>query len=110
MVNALRAQNPQVDIVLQTMNPAWDSPKTSEKKFGSARPNLAAYYEVYRRYARENNLTLVDNYLNWLKIQKDDPEKFQKMVSDGIHPHGRDVTWPGVEALMEKARTGAATK
>lgn len=110
MVKAVRKQNPQVDIVLQTMNPAWDSPKNPEKKYESDRPNLEGYYDVYRRYAHEQNLALVDNYPNWVKIQKKELERFQKMVSDGIHPHSGPsvaVTWPAVEALLEKARNAA---
>lgn len=110
MGKALRKQNPQVDIVLQTMNVPWDSPQTPGKKYGSERRNLNNYYEVYRRYAREHDLPLVDNYPNWLKRQKEDPAGYQKAVSDGIHPHSGpslSVTWPAIEALLEKARNAA---
>jgi hypothetical protein len=62
MVKALRGQNPQVDIVLQTMDAAWDSPQSAPQQYDSDRPTLAAYYEVYRRYAREHDFPLVDNY------------------------------------------------
>jgi lysophospholipase L1-like esterase len=106
MVKALRAHNPDVDIVLQTMNPAWD-PSTGEKKPASERPQLAEYYEVYRHYAQEHKLPLVDNYPNWLGIQQKDQAKFQTMVSDGLHPHSgpsRSVTGAAVQALLEKAR------
>ena len=112
MIKALRQQNPDTDIVLQTMDVAWDSPRMLDKKYGSDRPNLEAYYEVYRRYAKDHQLPLVDNYLNWLKIQKEEPDRYQKMVSDGIHPSSTSsvaVTWPAVEALLEKARGIAAT-
>lgn len=111
MVRALRAQNPRVDIVLQTMDAAWDSPKVPEKKYGSDRPNLEAYYEVYRRFAHEHQLPLVDNYSSWLKIQQEEPARYQKMVPDGIHPSSTSslaVTWPAIEALLEKARISAA--
>lgn len=111
MVKALRAQNPQVDIVLQTMNTAWDSPANPAKQYGSDRPNLEAYYDVYRRYAHEHHLPLVDNYPNWVKLQKEQPEEFQKAVSDGIHPHSGpslSVTWPAIQVLMDKARAAAA--
>lgn len=108
MITALRAQNPQVDIVLQTMDVAWDSPQSAPKKYGNDRPHLAAYYEVYRRTAREHALSLVDNYPNWLALQQQDLEKYQQMVPDGIHPNAaasKSVNWPAIESLLEKART-----
>lgn len=112
MVKGIRAQNPDADIVLLTMNPAWDSAKNPEKKYGGDRPELAAYYAIYRRYATDHGLPLVDTYPVWRKIQQEDPERFQKMVSDGIHPHSApsvDVTWRAVEALLERARSAAGT-
>ncbi len=112
MVKALRQQNPNADIVLQTMDVAWDSPRVPDKKYGSDRPKLEAYYEVYRRYARNHQLPLVDHYPNWLRIQKEEPERYQKMVPDGIHPSSTSsvaVTWPAVEALLEKARGKASS-
>lgn len=107
MVKALRQQNPKVDIVLQTMNPVWDSPK---KASASERPNLEAYYEVYRSYAREHSLPLVDNYVTWRAMQKDDPEKFQKVVPDGTHPNNSASQWVtgrAVKALLKTAQTAA---
>ncbi len=109
MVKALRAGNPKVDIVLQTMNPAWDSPTNTAKKYGSDRPNLEAYYDVVRRYARKRGLPLVDNYPNWVRMRGKSPEKFRKAVPDGIHPHREsslEITWPAVRDLMERARGG----
>ncbi|XHR27660.1 MAG: SGNH/GDSL hydrolase family protein [Chthoniobacteraceae bacterium] len=110
MVKALRQRNPQVDIVIQTMNIAWDSPKTPEKNYGSERPDLNAYYDVYRRYAHEHNLALVDNYPVWQNMWNENREAYQKAVTDGIHPHGRPsvaVTGHNVEVLLEKARNAA---
>lgn len=110
MVKALRERNPRVDIVLQTMNPAWDSPTNPAKKYGTDRPELEAYYEVYRRYAHEHGLPLVDHYPNWRKMQVEKPEEFQQAVSDGIHPQSgpsKAVTWPAVRGLLERARTGS---
>lgn len=107
MVKALRRHHPQVDIVLQTMNPAWDSPANPAKKYGSDRPDLEAYNDMVRRYAHERALPLVDHYPNWLKMRKDSPEEFQKAVPDGIHPHGGSsmaVTWPAVRDLLERTR------
>lgn len=106
MVKSLRRHNPQVEIVLQTMNPAWDSPKVA-KNYASDRPDLEQYYEVYRRYAHANDLTLVDNYPVWKEILDNEPERFRKMVSDGIHPHSapsREIAWLTVKAMLDKAR------
>jgi lysophospholipase L1-like esterase len=113
MVTAIRQQNPQVDIVLQTMNPAWDSPSVKDKKYGSDRPHLEAYYDVCRQYARDHHLPLVDNYPNWAKLQKEDPEQFKSSVPDGIHPSSAAslaVTWPAIESLLERARGAIASQ
>jgi lysophospholipase L1-like esterase len=110
MVRALRKQNPKVEIVLQTMNPAYDSPRVPEKKYGGDRPRLEAYYGGYRDYARKHGLPLVDHYPVWARLLRDEPKRFEEMVPDGIHPSGtasREVTWPAVEALLERARAAA---
>lgn len=112
MVKALRQQDPQVDIVLQTMNPAWDSPKI-EKNYGSDRPELPAYYEVYRSYAKANQVPLADHYPVWLKMQTEELERYKEAVPDGIHPNSeasRATTWPTVRTLLENARLAAAAK
>ena len=49
------AHHKPVDIVLQTMN-------NESGGLGGARPNLPAYYQVYRDVAKANGLLLVDNY------------------------------------------------
>jgi lysophospholipase L1-like esterase len=106
MVRMLREQNPQAELVLQTMNPAWDSPHVS-KTYGSDRPNLEDYYEVNRRYARVHELPLVDNYLVWKKIMDEEPERYQEMVPDGIHPNSgpsREIAWLTIKELLDRAR------
>ena len=111
MVQALRGQNPQVDIVLQTMNLAWDSPRVPGKKYGSDRPDLAAYYDVYRRYAHDHGLPLVDNQPHWQALWDESREKYQDAVPDGIHPGDAAsvaVTWPAIRTLLEQARQAAA--
>jgi len=112
MVKALRQQNPQVDIILQTMNTAWDSPDQSEHKlYASDRPHLADYYDVYRKYAHEHDLPLIDNYPNWLKLQQTDEAKFKKWLPEGLHPipeASLAVTLPAIEALLKKAQNSAA--
>jgi lysophospholipase L1-like esterase len=112
MVKAMREQNPQVDIVIQTMNTAWDSPdEPSHKKYASDRPHIEQYYDVYRQYALEQGLPLVDHYQTWARLQKEDEAKFRKWLPDGLHPipeASLAVTWSAVESLLEKARHEAA--
>jgi len=111
MVKALRQQNPRVDIVLQTMNPAWDSTTNTAKRYASDRPELESYYDIYRSYAAKNRLPLADHYPVWAKILKEDRPRFEREVPDGIHPQAGPslaVTWPAVRELLEKARAEAA--
>lgn len=46
--------------MLQTMNVGWDAPNGNRSL--SARPQLEAFNEVYRGYAREHGLPLLDHY------------------------------------------------
>ncbi|MFT4177634.1 MAG: SGNH/GDSL hydrolase family protein [Luteolibacter sp.] len=112
MVKSLKSRNPNVNIVLQTMNLAWDSPR-NEKRFGSNRPEILAYYDIYRNYARENKLTLIDNLLTWQKILNEEPERYHKMVPDGIHPSSVNslaITWTAVKALLDKTRSAVESR
>lgn len=85
MIDAIQAQNPRVEIILQTMNPAWDSPNGSNAS-ATLRPNLPAYYQMYRDVAAERKLLLIDHNPNWLTLQANDPPTFQTDVPDGTHP------------------------
>lgn len=109
MVKSLRQQNPQVDIVLQTMNTVFDG--NDGKQAATARPNLETYYEGYRKYANEQGLPLIDHYPNWRKLQQEDEATFKHWLPDGTHPAPKAslaVTWPAIETLLEKARVAAA--
>jgi len=112
MVKALQQQNPHMDIVLMTMNSGWDSPdEPSHKKYASDRPHMGDYYAVYRDYAHEHGLPLVDNYPLWVKLQQTDADKFHKWLPEGLHPvpeASLAVTWAEIEKLLEKARSEAA--
>lgn len=106
MIDAIQAQNPDVEIILQTMNCIWDSP------FGSGisatiRPDLAAYYQMYRDVAASRNLMLIDHHPNWLALQKDHPITFQLYVNDGVHPGSdgiREVTLPLIKQKLTGGR------
>ena len=85
MIDGIRAQNPRVEIILQTMNPAWDSP-TGSNTSGTLRPNLPAYYQMVRDVGAERGLLVIDHYPNWLALQANDLATFQADVPDGVHP------------------------
>ena len=85
MINAILASKPNTEIILQTTNPAWDSPSGSNAS-GTLRPNLADFYQAYRDVAKERRLLLVDHFPNWLKLQQQNPTEFQAAVPDGVHP------------------------
>lgn len=109
MVKALQGQNPQIDIVLQTMNLPWDAPNGNGSK--TVRPQIEIFNDNYRRYAREHHLVLLDHYQNWLALWQNDEAKYQKWLPDGSHPikeASLTITWPTIEALLEKARAASA--
>ena len=85
MIDNILAQNPRAEIILQTMNPAWDSPSGSNTS-GTLRPNLPAYYQMVRDVAVERGLLCIDHYPTWLAHQANDLATFQADVPDGVHP------------------------
>ena len=58
MLDRVKAALPHCECVLQCMNVCID-------QHSEARPNLAAYYQVYRAVAAEHRLTLVDHEPLW---------------------------------------------
>ena len=67
MIDAFVSQNPDVIIVLQTMNNL--PPNTSPF---SPRVDLNGYYQIYRDVAAERNAILIDHYPNWLELFTND--------------------------------------
>lgn len=113
IVHALREQNPRVEIILQTMNPSWNTPQDPGTTAASDRPDLADYYEVYRRYAREKKLPLVDHERAWEKLRGENREQFERWLPDGTHPVSEGslaVTWAGIKVLLERANSKVEPK
>jgi acyl-CoA thioesterase I len=105
IVAGIRKQNPQAAIVLETMNAVWDSPQG--RKSESDRPRLEAFNDVYRKYARQHGLPLVDNYPAWLRLKETDLDRYKKFVPDGAHPNkdgSLAVNWANIKTLFEAAR------
>ncbi|MDR1280153.1 MAG: SGNH/GDSL hydrolase family protein [Opitutaceae bacterium] len=85
MIDDIRKALPDAEIILQTMNPVWDSPNGSGIS-ATIRPDLEAYYEGYRQVSVTYGLLLIDHYKNWVALRDSDPELFKTYVSDGVHP------------------------
>ncbi len=102
MIDRIKKALPETEIILQTMNPSWDAPNGNRS--GSIRPELASYYEVYRKVAAERGLKLIDHNKNWLKIRSENEEQFKVYVADGVHPTkdaSVKVTFPEVKKALE---------
>jgi lysophospholipase L1-like esterase len=105
MVKAIRNQNPEAAIILQTMSSPWDAPN-GNRSF-SDRPLLEAFYDNYRTYAQKQDLLLIDNNPDWQKIKETDPDKYHRLLADGLHPNGEGyaaVTWPNLKSVLEQWR------
>ena len=101
IIDAIQAADPKTEIVLQTMNSCKDKPGVG--LHATNRPQIAAYFQLYRDVARERNLLLVDHYPNWLKIMTTEPDRFDQLVPDRIHPQAegyRTVLLPQLKAKL----------
>jgi lysophospholipase L1-like esterase len=111
MVKALREQNPQMSIILQTMNVPWDAP--GDRLPAANRPELQAYNDNYRTLAKEESLPFVDHYLAWKVLFDQDPRKYRRWLPDGSHPSAEAsvaVTWKGLRTMLEQAQATAKTE
>lgn len=86
IIQAIQQQNPQAEIILQTMNTVWNSP-TGSNQSATLRPELAAYYQMYRHVAAARGLMLIDHEAAWSALQTESPATFQSYVPDGVHPN-----------------------
>ncbi len=91
MIEAIQAQNPQVEIILQTMNTVWNSPAGSNQS-ATLRPNLAAFYQMVLDVAKERGLLLIDHHPNWAALQENSLSTFQAYITDGVHPGTEGIT------------------
>jgi acyl-CoA thioesterase-1 len=79
MIDRIRLYNPGCEVILQVMNIAIN-------KHAEARPNLFAYYQVYREVAKQKGILLIDHYPHWQQILNQGEGVYLKYVPDGIHP------------------------
>jgi lysophospholipase L1-like esterase len=79
IINDLLAFNPDMEIIVQTMN-------NPEAGHLTIRPDIAAYYQVARNVATAQGLLLIDHYPNWLDLYNTAPATWSTYVPDNIHP------------------------
>jgi lysophospholipase L1-like esterase len=78
IIRQIEEHNPSCDIVLMTMNPAFDRPLFY-------RPKLEEYYGIYREVAIDQSLMLIDHYRLWRQLLVRQPER-NEHFADGLHP------------------------
>lgn len=106
MINRIRLQNPSCEIILQVMNMPIG-------KSSGFRPNLIAYYDMYRKVAKSEKLLLIDHYPNWQKILDKGEVEFLRYVPDGIHPNsesGRQIIAPLIINWLEGGKISRSGK
>lgn len=97
MIQRILLANPNCEVILQVMN-------MPIRKSAGYRPNLNAYYDMYRDVAKKRDLLLIDHYPNWQKILDQGEETFLNYVPDGLHPNdesGRTVIAPMIIKTLE---------
>ncbi|MEZ5324142.1 MAG: MBG domain-containing protein [Verrucomicrobiales bacterium] len=103
IIDEYLAFNPDIEIILMTMNNPTGSHLTS-------RPQIAEYYQIYRDVAEERNLLLIDHYPNWLNLYNTDPAKWDSYFYDGLHPRpegSENVILPELIRALEAASVPA---
>jgi len=108
MIDGILAGHADREIILMTMNPAWDPP--GQFAAGSARPNLAAYYQGYRDVAAQRGLLLIDHYANWLQLRSTSESLFEQYIPGGVHPTEEaqlQVITPAILAALGVPEPGA---
>lgn len=105
MISRIKAALPKTEIIVQTMNPAWDNP--GGRLGGTNRPQLPAYYEGYRKVALKLGVLLIDNNKNWSELQIKDKALFEKYIPDGVHPSAEGsiaVAMPEIKKVLGDKR------
>lgn len=82
MLDRILKSNPECELILMTMTPGDGYPQGHK----SYRPNVAAYYDMYRDVAGERSLMLIDHYPNWQALQLENKLLFDEYIPDSVHP------------------------
>lgn len=104
MIHRILTNRSDTEIILQTMNSVWNSTNLIPTSVSATmRPNLAAYYQMYRDVAAAHGLLLVDHEPVWRALQTNDTPAYHAYVYDGVHPTSNGtvaVTLPGLKRKL----------
>jgi beta-fructofuranosidase len=86
MIDTLRRDNPDVELLLLTMNPLDGEAAARPANHPYYRGSLPEYYQMVRDVAASHGLRLIDLNKVWLEWMKKNPEEFPNLAPDGVHP------------------------
>lgn len=98
MIDRIKLANPNCEVILQIMN-------IPINKNADMRPNLEAYFRIYREVASKRGLLLIDHSYYWKNILAKGKDVYLKHVPDGIHPDeesGRELIAPYIIRKLEE--------
>jgi lysophospholipase L1-like esterase len=105
IIQGIRELDVETTVLLQIMNVPWDAPGNPAL---TSRPQLEAYNDIYRQFARADDIPLVDHYPAWLTLQHTNLALFQSSIPDGAHPNDAAslaIAWPALRNWLEASRT-----
>jgi lysophospholipase L1-like esterase len=98
VIDTMRRGNPDVEIILLTMNPIGGEAERRPENHSHYRGGLPNYYQMVRDVAASHGLRLIDLHEVWNDWREKNPEEFATLVPDGVHPNEegcREVILPG---------------
>jgi acyl-CoA thioesterase-1 len=99
MIDRIKLYNPACEVILQVMNIPING-------HAEARPNILAYYAMYKQIATKRKLLLIDHYPHWKKILDQGKDAYLKYVPDGIHPNPESAKTIIAPYILEKLEKG----
>jgi lysophospholipase L1-like esterase len=97
MIRQIRSHNSSCTIFVLTTNPCTGH-------YADLRPDLPAYYEVYRHYADAHDLPLIDLEPVWKRWMIENSGRIAAFLPDGIHPSplaSMELIFPAVKEHLE---------
>jgi acyl-CoA thioesterase I len=99
MIDILKRSIPNIEIILLTMNPLGGDVAARPANHYYYRGSLPDYYQMVREVAASRKLRLIDINKVWISWIENNPESFDSLVPDGVHPQEagcREVILPAV--------------